>query len=193
MSVAVLLFAARIAASGEHAFGARQGVSRPLVPVMSAHGSDMECGCDAWPKVGTYMGVQFCHLGFWYGRRTDGKVWQRGVSGCMSGCVLRHLGGQDYCFKTTPPDTAFILDGDEIRVMEVMVALVTKQLDAFAALLGYLKTAKINTWAKRYKVGTMLKNAMTIATADQKEKLKKAFGIGDQVMSPGAVLVSPHQ
>ena len=60
--------------------------------------------------------------------------------------------------------------------MQVMVDEVTEQLDAFDALLRYLKTTKIDTWAKRCRVNILVQDAMKTATAFQKEKLEDIFG-----------------
>ena len=49
--------------------------------------------------------------------------------------------------------------------------------DAFAALLRYLKTTKIDTWAKRCEADTMINDIMKIATAEQKVQLHEMFGI----------------
>ena len=72
----------------------------------AVHRLDMTCACDIWRGGGARAGTHHCGLEWWYGKSSGGKVWQRGVSGCVKGCVLENVNGEDNCFsvpvKATP-------------------------------------------------------------------------------------------
>ena len=65
----------------------------------AVHRLDMTCACDIWRGGGARAGIHHCGLEWWYGKSSGGKVWQRGVSGCVKGCVLENVNGEDNCFS----------------------------------------------------------------------------------------------
>jgi len=64
------------------------------------HGNDMGCGCAAVPGDGPNKGRPYCDLGGWYGKVTQGKRWEAGMSGCSAGCVKSTLNGSDICLSS---------------------------------------------------------------------------------------------